>query len=850
MTKVTKKSWGLSLVEVVMTMGLVCTSIAILMNLFMTSQRRFLTSEKNLSSAILAQTVMERLKSQITENPSLFRQLYDSADGKSWSFRGNIVDPTAAPDKALPIAPFFEHLFADTGNLYDDANRVGFKAPISSATDPASKQMQDLVRDFRDYTVAIRIEDDVDPETGRADSLMRELVKVVNVDVSRVGGKAGDTFSLTSRIICPPDSLSSPALEMLHQNFEGATLEAAWDEFFAMTADNEYFSQQYLSTTSKRILADVWIILGLVNTEAFMVGKFSSPYEKVTVLGEYTLSDKMPVESLNHWINTLSQTEYQQHAVFRKELSKLHEMRLRIQFDTYKRVHPVLSHLYAMHYRNDGGQVSMVNTINQITTLLGEIRDKIIAMNDDTKNALNAVNKLRGDLGTATIEYEAQKALKATAEVDLVEAAGLLAEAKAHKDLAKPYLDEAARLRGEAKKLDDKAKLWEDENKAAKLAWEATQNVSGSSGSTGSSGSSGSTGGTGSGDPEPFVPPHDPDDIDDLRDDAKDFKDLAKLQDDEAKPHLDDAKQPEQAGKALETDATKRKTDAQKIIDVLEPKMKDMNDKLKDNRKIIEDKNQQFATLLSSQGDLDLFKVMELVTVVKFLVDFFSEADRDMSTGVPRKVEILDRMKEYPQRMRDSVDQIRGNLKVHLTMSTQTTPYERMRSAQRLVEMTNLHQLMLGRRDDAALAELTTLGNNFGTTLRPLSQYLKRAATVDFTALQLRNKRFTERMDALKRLASPPTSSLEPQDIGNMYSEIAELYRDPATGGSSKTGKFRAFIEAYTQFAKDIQLNGDTILLKMQRSLRMSRNQLEYVADATADEILSSYESSGTTTSP
>src|ERR1700704_5650280 len=105
---------GFSLVEVIFAFAMLSGLLGVLMHFFLGSQKAAVGSEQKLNSALLAQMVLERVRSQVSQNPTFFKQL-GMVNG-SWSRTGTVVDPSVAtPGAGTQISPFFEYLFLRDG---------------------------------------------------------------------------------------------------------------------------------------------------------------------------------------------------------------------------------------------------------------------------------------------------------------------------------------------------------------------------------------------------------------------------------------------------------------------------------------------------------------------------------------------------------------------------------------------------------------------------------------------------------------------------------------------------------------------------------------------------------------
>lgn len=333
---------GFTLVEVIVTMVIVTGFLLVTSRLFFGSQKQAVGSEARFSAAVLAQVVAERLRSEVTLNPALLKTLVPA--GGKYRAVGRVVPGLPGATDNLPVVPFFEHLFArGTSDLYAPENKIGLSPSLGTLT-PLGPKANGVLDALRDYQVDVTIEDD--EQEGSADPnapLLKEMVKRVTVAVARIAtladsGSDPAGFTLHTRVLASLENLSLPALDRLYENYESARLESAYEEFYAAVADNPYFSSAFLTPAARDLLADCYIVMGTINTEAYLSdGQTISPNLVVTT--------SQPTMAMTTWVRELSKPELYRFSVFKKELARIHTRRLTILFDAFKKVSPVLKHL-------------------------------------------------------------------------------------------------------------------------------------------------------------------------------------------------------------------------------------------------------------------------------------------------------------------------------------------------------------------------------------------------------------------------------------------------------------------------------------------------------------------------
>jgi len=334
---------GTTLVEILLAAGLLSLLAVALLDAFTVTQRRASAGEAQLNSGILAQLVTERFRSNLTLNPRYLRDLLGASS--SWTFIGTVVDPASAvnPDK-LQLSPFFEYLFPrGCPDLWASANQIPI-APALSVTPAGLKprELTSLLDAFRDYQVKVEIADDVDLDSPGAPTALSEQVKRITVTVSRssvVAAKGADplAYTVTTRVLSPCDSLSTAALDLFYQHFEGPALSVLWDGFFLIAGDNSYFSPAVFKLSDRRLLADVFLILAGANSEALVVDGECVP-ESVIVDAS---KDAQFIES---WIRQMSAPNVIGLSSSKRALVHLKSQKASVIFDTFKKIRLPLEH--------------------------------------------------------------------------------------------------------------------------------------------------------------------------------------------------------------------------------------------------------------------------------------------------------------------------------------------------------------------------------------------------------------------------------------------------------------------------------------------------------------------------
>lgn len=388
---------GASLVEILIALALLSGAMMTVMTFFLNTSSRYVRSEAYVQSAVLAQMVIERFRSQLEMNPELLENM-QIRPGQPWRIVGGVVDPARSTGGTRTLLPLFSHLFAkDDQGLYAASNEVSITGGGTLPADSSlAREMENLLREYRDYQVEITVEDDVDPETAGA-SPLAEMVKLVRVTASRASvaaerGQDPQAFTMTARILTPFESLSPATQQRLGANFDQDDLAQAQSEFFTAVAGNPYFAM--LTPTSRQLLADCYLILGYLNTELYLTGDASQGVMQNLMFTE------PPQRTVQQWIDELSQPAYSQLAVFRKEKVKLLAMKLELIFDAWKKILPVLENMHTL-YQEKGASLA------QMTDILEAAENDITALNSAT------AGYIQGYRAAETDRTQAQQALAA-----------------------------------------------------------------------------------------------------------------------------------------------------------------------------------------------------------------------------------------------------------------------------------------------------------------------------------------------------------------------------------------------------------------------------------------------------
>lgn len=398
---------GLTLVEVLVAAGILSGLIVGSMQLFAVTQKQAVSSEALLNSGTLAQLVIERVKSNLSQNPRYLRDLMGAAP--SWSFTGTVVDPTKVNNPGgLQLSPFFQYLFTrDAAELCQPGNQVTLGPAAGDAptgTGIKAPELTALFENFRDCEVKVEIaNDDVPLGTPLAPGPDPESVKRITVTVSRATFTAGGNkdplaFTVTSRVSTPADSLSDKAFDDLAKRFDGPTLEEQWAEYMDVTgADNPYFDVTALGDESKKLIADAFIILSRANHECQLI-------EGKAIVGTEVLPPPDPTDKfIQPWIDELSQPGVSALSSSRRELARLRARKAGVIFDSFKSIRLCMEHFVGAILGPRLSPIPLRDKVQQVTTLIQGLLSQIALMETAVLQgnaAYNAASSAQASLRT------------------------------------------------------------------------------------------------------------------------------------------------------------------------------------------------------------------------------------------------------------------------------------------------------------------------------------------------------------------------------------------------------------------------------------------------------------------
>lgn len=406
---------GITLTEVLIAAGILAGLIIGVMQLFAVTQKQAVSSEALLHSGTLAQLVIERIKSNISQNPRYLRDLMGA--NTTWTHQGLVVDPTKTQNPGgLTLSPFFQYLFTrDAADLCQPGNQVTL-APASgtgtSNTGIKANEITALFETFREYEVKVEIKNDDAPlGSVLAPGPDPEAIKRVTVTVSRPAYTSGGrtdplAFTVVSRVSTPADSLSDKAFDDMSRRFDAPPLADQWKEFMDVTGvDNPYLDVTVLGDESKNVLADAFIILSIANHESLLV--VGRPIPGTEVLPPPASGDKF----IDPWIAELSAAGVAPLSSSRRELAVLRARKAGVIFDSFKSMRPPMEHL--------------------VTSVLGPrlspppLRDKVTQITAMINALLNQIAALEAAVNIATTDYNnAAAALSVVPSTDTSGVAG------------------------------------------------------------------------------------------------------------------------------------------------------------------------------------------------------------------------------------------------------------------------------------------------------------------------------------------------------------------------------------------------------------------------------------------
>lgn len=407
-----KRRAGITLTEVLIAAGILAGLVIGVMQLFAVTQKQAVSSEALLHSGTLAQLVIERIKSNISQNPRYLRDLMGT--NPTWSFNGLVVDPTKTQNPgSLQLSPFFQYLFTrEAADLCQPGNQVTLAPATGTGTSNTgikANEITALFETFREYEVRVEIANDDAPlGTTLAPGPDPEAVKRITVSVSRPAYTSGGrtdplAFTVVSRVSTPADSLSDAAFDAMAARFDGPPLDEQWKEYIEITGvDNPYLDVTVLGENSTNVLASAFIILSRANHEALLIS--GRAINGTEVLPAPETGDKF----IDPWIAELSTVANLSSS--RRELAVLRSRKAGVIFDTFKMMRRPMEHL--------------------VTSVLGPrlapppLRDKVTQVTAMITALLNQIAALEAAVTVATTDYNnAQAALSVVPSTDTTAAA-------------------------------------------------------------------------------------------------------------------------------------------------------------------------------------------------------------------------------------------------------------------------------------------------------------------------------------------------------------------------------------------------------------------------------------------
>lgn len=157
----------------------------------------------------------------------------------------------------------------------------------------------------------------------------------------------------------------------------------------------------------------------------------------------------------------------------------------------------------------------------------------------------------------------------------------------------------------------------------------------------------------------------------------------------------------------------------------------------------------------------------ETVVLSTFLQQFFTDANY---------APVATRPARYPERFRQTLDELAATQARHLDMTNGVTAWERMRAAQGFFETTVVRQIERGATDGVALSRINGLASSFAQREGELAAYLRGSEVADLAKLKARNQLFADRCDDLHRLGPQFAQVIALLQPGGEIAQFLALY--------------------------------------------------------------------------
>jgi len=229
MTAVNKK--GLSLIEIIFALAIVCFLLSVAIFQFAGTKRIHYISNEYLNKACLADIASKLIKDQIQVNPYFFKNinnavvknsdgphlinkdedLSDAVGGAGYSF--------AVTD--FPVITSVKNNAAVEQFYYFGLFKVENIGALQALSAPSFNSKAFLnIKDLQKYSFDLSI-------TDESDTSLAGILKNIDIKIKYGGADDAHPFLLSTKIICPPESLSS----MVYSEFQKKLFETSRGEF-------------------------------------------------------------------------------------------------------------------------------------------------------------------------------------------------------------------------------------------------------------------------------------------------------------------------------------------------------------------------------------------------------------------------------------------------------------------------------------------------------------------------------------------------------------------------------------------------------------------------------------------
>lgn len=221
---------GMSLIEIVFALAIVCFLLSVAVFQFAGTKKIHYISNEYLNKACLADIAAKLIKDQIQVNPYFFKNINNAvvknADGIYFINKDeDLSDALGGTDYSFSVSDFPVVAYAGNAGtqecFYFGLFKVDNLGALAASGAPGFNSKAFLnIADLQKYTFDLSI-------TNESETSLTGILKSVNIKIKYGGPGDEHPFLLSTKIICPPESLSSK----VYSEFQEKLFETSRSEF-------------------------------------------------------------------------------------------------------------------------------------------------------------------------------------------------------------------------------------------------------------------------------------------------------------------------------------------------------------------------------------------------------------------------------------------------------------------------------------------------------------------------------------------------------------------------------------------------------------------------------------------